>query len=150
MRITEALHAEHATLYAQLDFLARAAAASPGAAEARAYAAILGAALRSHADLEDELLFAELERQLGAMGQLTVMRAEHEELQATLELLSELCGDQDPAPLLRRLVDVARAHFDKEEQVLFPIADDAVPAWRSEDAAKRWAERRFISDRDQW
>jgi hemerythrin-like domain-containing protein len=145
MRITEALHAEHATLYAQLDFLAEVAGSSPDAAEARVYAALLGAALHSHAELEDELLFDTLETQIGPIGPIAVMRAEHEEVKSTLDRLEQLPAGEDPAPLLQHLVDVAREHFDKEEQVLFPMAENVLPQADLEAAARRWAERRFSS-----
>lgn len=145
MKITDALHAEHATLYAQLDFLAAAAAASPGASDGRAYAALLGSALHSHAEVEDELLFDLLDAHIGPGGPLAVMREEHEDVKATLDRLEHLDDGDDPVPHLRHLVEVARAHFDKEEQVLFPMAENVVPEADLEAAAQRWAERRFAS-----
>jgi len=137
MKITDAFLGEHAVLYPLLDRLERA-----DSGEVRAQAALLAAALHPHATLEDELLFDEVEPHLGsAGGPLAVMRAEHEEVKATLDALLE--GRADPAPLVRRLVEVARAHFAKEEQILFPLAEDLLSAEALEAAGERWAERRL-------
>jgi hemerythrin-like domain-containing protein len=145
MKITEALLAEHATIYAQLDFLERAAGSGADPRDVRAQAALLGAALHSHAGLEDELLFDELEPHVGPDGPLALMRAEHEDVKATLEALERLAAGDDPAPLLRHLVEVARSHFGKEEQVLFPMADSVLGEAELEAAGDRWAERRFAA-----
>jgi hypothetical protein len=57
MKITDAFIGEHAVLYCQLDHLETAVPAAKTLGEIKALAALLEAALRSHAALEDELLF---------------------------------------------------------------------------------------------
>lgn len=142
MKITDALLAEHAVIYALLDHVERGTPATAG--EARTEAALLAAAIATHAHLEDELLFVEVEPQLGAgSGPLAVMRAEHEEIEGTLARL-EVAGDLDEARrLLRHVCEVARGHFAKEEGVLFPLAQQLLTEGELERAGERWAGARL-------
>jgi len=88
--------------------------------------------LLTHASLEDELLFHELERDLPAdQGPLAMMREEHEQIEAGLARL----GGADPAdPSVRAeiggLAGIARDHFRKEEDVLFAFAERLIDGAR--------------------
>ena len=128
MRITDAFLDEHVVLLTQLDELARLAGIEQHGQRSAGSAGWHGpeefaARLLLHARLEDELLFGYLEPQLGHSGPIEVMRSEHVEIEA---LLADLCAAPDsrtaraPATALVRL---AREHFAKEEQVLFPMAE---------------------------
>ena len=70
MKITDAFIAEHAVLHAQLDHLEQAIPNAKTAGEIKAMAGLLDAALRTHAALEDELLFNHLEPGLDQMGMM--------------------------------------------------------------------------------
>jgi hemerythrin-like domain-containing protein len=83
----------------------------------------LEAALEAHARLEDELLFCHLESLLPQQGPLAVMRAEHQEIEGLLASLADSSDASDAYSRIQRLVVVARDHFAKEEQVLFPLAE---------------------------
>lgn len=97
-------------------------------AELRAFAGDL----LEHARLEDELLFGELDPALPpGHGPIAVMRAEHEEIEGGLaELTSAGPDGAERAGRLRRLLELARDHFDKEEQVLFAFAERLVEPGR--------------------
>lgn len=117
MDILEALREDHRTLRAAMDRLAAGAA---DIEQLRRFATDLLA----HARDEDDLLFVALEEGLPANhGPLAVMRHEHEAIDAGLVALVEAPGSA-PAPAgLAALLDLARGHFLKEEQVLFPFAE---------------------------
>lgn len=141
MKITEAFLQEHHQFYDQLDRLERAAKTDGSLAAIQSQVAPLVATLMPHARLEDELLFAELEPQLGPVGPLSVMRMEHDEIDETL---ASLQATEDPATakhLVLHVVDVARQHFLKEEQVLFPMAEQVLSADTLERLGNVWAER---------
>ncbi|MCB0069826.1 MAG: hemerythrin domain-containing protein [Caldilineaceae bacterium] len=144
MNITDALLGEHAMLYAQFDYLQQATPAADSLAAVRSLAAGLTVTLAHHAHLEDELLFSALEPYMGPMGPLAVMRMEHnqiEEILARITAAAELKQAQD---LLQNLLQVARGHFAKEEQVLFPMAERALNQGVLTELGEQWAQRRGV------
>jgi hemerythrin-like domain-containing protein len=142
MRLTDALLGEHAVIYPLLDQLERAPITSAG--EARAQASLLAAGLASHAQIEDQLLFAHLEAEIGAeAGPLAVMRREHDEIEGALANLERVESTGEARRLATYLVGVARQHFAKEEQVLFPMAEEILGQDELERLGAEWARRRL-------
>lgn len=140
--ITDALLGEHGVIYALLEHLTSRPFAS--AEEARIQAAELAAGLATHARIEDDLLFVALEAELGPNGgPLAVMRAEHAEVEATLERLTQVEDVQEAEALAGRLVTVAREHFEKEEQVLFPMAEQLLGEEALRSLGEQWAAQRL-------
>lgn len=122
MKVTECLGIEHRVFLRQIDRLEEGQRRESSSAERRAMVALLAAALEEHAHIEDEILFPALEPHLGRQaGPLAVMDAEHEEIR---HLLAEMAlGDDDVDAMVSRFIDLAREHFAKEDQVLFPLAE---------------------------
>lgn len=142
MRITDALLGEHAVIYPLLDELGRCDFETAG--EARAQARVVAAALGSHARLEDELLFDPLEQHLGTgAGPLAMMRAEHDEIEALLARLVELEELAEARTAATQVTALAREHFAKEEQVLFPMADQTLDEAELGELGAEWARRRI-------
>jgi hemerythrin-like domain-containing protein len=106
---------------------------------------MLAAALASHAQLEEELLFTTLEPHIGSMGPLAVMRLEHEKIEAGLERLPTVEDLGQTQELLLQVVTVAREHFAKEERVLYPMATKALSAETLANLGAQWATRRAVS-----
>ncbi len=140
--ITAALLGEHGVIYPQLGHLEQ---ASHTLADARGRAALLAAGLATHAQIEDELLFVPLEEHLGPNGgPVAVMRMEHEEVERTLAALEEADDPGQAGALIARLVTVARDHFAKEEQVLFPMAEQMLGEEALLELGQEWARRRIL------
>ncbi len=76
-------------------------------------------------------------------GPLAAMRAEHEEIEAGLARARGAAEAGEVADLLLRVVEVVRPHFAKEEQVLFPAAEEVLPAATLLELGERWAEARL-------
>ncbi|RMF88680.1 MAG: hemerythrin domain-containing protein [Nitrospinota bacterium] len=145
MKITEALRGEHGVFYTQFHSLQQTVSSANAVEQVQALVTLLATALEQHAQLEDDLLFTALDPHLGPMGPLAVMRREHDEIRETLARLQTL---QDPAEakhLALHAVQVALAHFAKEEQVLFPMAEQFLDAATLTQLGKRWAEQRGVS-----
>lgn len=116
MDILDRLRHQHNDLRRDMDKLER---GDPGPAEIRSF----GATLLGHARAEDALLFADLEGMFPGPGPVEAMREEHETIDATLAWLA--CHhptDAEWPAAVRRLLQVARDHFTKEEVVLFSLA----------------------------
>jgi len=145
MKITDVLLGEHAVFYAQFDYLEQAIPAANSVTQVESLGAMLAAALASHAQMEEELLFTTLEPHIGSMGPLAVMRTEHDEIEKSLERLPMLREVDQVRELLLKVVTVAREHFPKEEQVLYPMANKTLSAETLIDLGAQWAARRAIT-----
>jgi hemerythrin-like domain-containing protein len=144
MKITDALLGEHAVFYAQFGYLEQVIPAVNSLAQVKNLGAMLAAALASHAQLEEELLFTTLEPHIGSMGPLAVMRKEHDEIEKSLERLPTLQEVEQARELLLKVVTVAREHFPKEEQVQYPMAKKTLSDETLIDLGTQWAARRAI------
>lgn len=144
MKITDALLGEHGVFYAQFAHLEQTIPAVERLDLIHGQAALLTAALATHAHLEDELLFNALEPHIGEMGPLMVMRQEHDEIDGTLTRLPD---EQDVANARRMLLHVigtARDHFAKEEQILYPLAQRCLSADALTQLGAQWAQQRAV------
>jgi regulator of cell morphogenesis and NO signaling len=89
------------------------------------------AALRRHIYLEEEFLFPPL-RAAGLIAPVFVMVREHGEMWRLLDVLDDELGSgavpESVAGLVHDLQDQLHAHNPKEEQILYPQADQALGA----------------------
>ena len=144
MKIIEAFLGEHGVFYAQFDHLEQAVPTAQTLTEVQHQTAVLTAGLGPHANLENDLLFAALEPHLGPMGPLAVMRMEHDEIEGSLARVQEVKDLVEAQDLVLHAIQVARDHFAKEEQVLFPLAKQVLEANDLIRLGDRWAERRKV------
>lgn len=145
MKVTDALLGEHAIFYAQFDYLEKNIPAAQDLTLVKSQGAMLTAALATHAHMEDELLFVALEAHMDPQfGPLAVMRMEHNEIEGSLVRLQEVQNLVEAKNLLLHAIQIARAHFAKEEQVLFPMAGQMLEAKNLVQLGKQWAELRKV------
>lgn len=128
--VFEALSWDHDRLdaFEQRAFSARAAGDLEAA---RALFERFARGLIRHIGFEEDLLFPALESAAGwsmHAGPTAVMRAEHVEIRAAVRLLRDAIGDPsvDAAPLRERLHGALGPHNEKEERILYPMADRAL------------------------
>jgi iron-sulfur cluster repair protein YtfE (RIC family) len=145
MKLTDALLGEHGALYAIFDQLDASLGSMIVPEQVRTAAQLLAAVLLSHAKLEDELLFPALEAQNGPIGPLAVMRHEHRQIDQAVIAAVEAENAADGIERLRIALQLSRSHFAKEEQILFRIAEQTLPAGRLEELAGRWLLARGIT-----
>ncbi len=144
MKITDALRGEHAILYAVFDRVERALPPTNAAAVVREQAAILAAALLSHAKIEDQLLLPALARS-GDNVVAGAMAEEHESIAQALAAAHEADDVQAARGQLLAAVEEARAHFAREEQMLFPSAEAQLGRAQLEELGRRWAVARGVA-----
>jgi iron-sulfur cluster repair protein YtfE (RIC family) len=144
MKITAGLLGEHAVFYAQFDHLDQVLPREQVIREIKAQGLMLESALAGHANIEEELLFQALDLFPEATGPLNVMRMEHEEIEGALGRIPELNGIEESRSLLLHVVQVARQHFAKEEQILFKLADQLLGDTKLAELGLQWAERRGV------
>ncbi|TAK97638.1 MAG: hypothetical protein EPO07_12915 [Verrucomicrobia bacterium] len=142
MKITEILLAEHVVFHNLFDHIEKTAPKLKTSAEIKALAATLERLLRAHSETEDELFVAPLEHCFEQIGQRETFHDEHEEIdQALLEVKSarEL---KKARKLLLAAVAASRKHFDKEERIVFPLAERTLKAETLKILGDAWMKRR--------
>lgn len=104
-----------------------------------------------HCRKEEEVLFPALEAYIGRQGPIAVMLFEHEELHKDVAEMEEALGGltdsakaQDSLDALARagleVIYTLRSHIIKEDQVLFPIAEQTLPPAEMAEVARRCRE----------
>jgi iron-sulfur cluster repair protein YtfE (RIC family) len=144
MKLTDGLLGEHAVFYAQFDHMERVLPMAEGVAEIQTQGAMLAAALATHAGLEEELLFQSLDQYPEAGGPLNVMRAEHQEIEHSLEQIPGIAELDIAQQRLLHVIHTARQHFAKEEQILFKLAGQLLGEEVLRDLGAQWALRRKV------
>ncbi len=144
MKITEALTAEHAVFFAQLDQLEKMMGAHQTLGELKAVSALLAAALQTHAGLEDDLLFAALEHCLDQMGKLETVHHDHDAILDSLSRIQTARTRAEAQRHLHRVIQLARHEFDLEERIIFPMAEGVLRAETLTKLGKAWARQRGV------
>ncbi len=145
MNILHALLGEHGVFYAQFRFLEEALPEETDLAIIHRLGAMLDAALQSHATLENEGLFTRLEERMGVVPPVMVMRSEHDQIGENMTALTHTRDVDQARDLLLDTIAIARDHFAKEEQVLFPMAANMLPADELQALGAEWAAARGVA-----
>ena len=87
--------------------------------------------LRQHIEVEEKVLFPAFEQRTGmsAGGPSVQMREEHEQMQPILAQMQSAVAAQDGAGYQRAtkaLLDILMPHNQKEEQMMYPMLDEAM------------------------
>jgi hemerythrin-like domain-containing protein len=145
MLITDALLGEHAIFYLLFQDLEESLSTIESTTALSNRTAPLAFSLEAHASLEDELLFTALEPHLGAQsGPLVVMRMEHDQIVNLLGRIESATELEQARALATQMIQVARGHFQKEEQVLFRMARQFLGEDELSALGAQWAGRRKV------
>ena len=147
MKITDAFMAEHAVIYAQLDYLEHAIPAAKTLGELKVMAGLLEAALKPHAEAEDELLFNGLEPGLDQMGKLEKVQDEHDAICDGLCLVQQARVKKDAQRRLLAVVHLTRKEFDLEDRLIFRMAEELLHEATLLRLGKLWARQRLVPSR---
>jgi hemerythrin-like domain-containing protein len=142
MKITQALLAEHVVFHNLFDHIERSAPKLESLPEVRALAALLESMLKVHSVIEDKLLVEPLEPSLSQIGQDKHFHDEHEEIDADLTRVQATRNLKEGKRLLLRAVVASRRHFDKEERIVFPLAEKVLSPRTLLELGKRWEAQR--------
>lgn len=100
------------------------------------------AAMRRHFAMEEEVLFPAFETRTGMAGGPTfIMRGEHEQMLGLMDNMRAALAREDYhayMSLSDTLLMLMRQHNMKEENILYPMADQALAAERDDLLAVMW------------
>ena len=142
MKITEALFAEHQVFHNLFDHLENAVPQLKSLAEIKALAALLEAMLSAHSLTEDELFIGPLEHCLEQIGQSETFHQEHQEIDGHLRLAQAGTRPVQARQLLLAAVLSSRKHFDKEERIVFPLAERVLKSKTLTGLGESWRQQR--------
>lgn len=142
LKITQALQAEHVVFHNLFDHIEKSAPRLRTLAEVRALSSLLARMLDIHSKIEDVLLIEPLEPSLHQLGQHENFHDEHDEIDKCLDSIAAARQVAQAKSLLARAVTIARRHFDKEERIVFPLAEKILSAKTLHELGKRWEEQR--------
>jgi hemerythrin-like domain-containing protein len=123
MKITEILMAEHTVFHNFFDHIERVAPRLKSLSEVKALAGALEKLLSAHSRTEDELFVAPLEHCIEQIGQSETFHEEHDEIDTALLNIEKARSTPQARKLLLAAVAASRKHFDKEERIVFPLAE---------------------------
>ncbi|MHC1765267.1 MAG: hemerythrin domain-containing protein [Verrucomicrobiia bacterium] len=144
MKITEALLAEHVVFHNLFDYVERVLPSTKTLAEVRGLASLLDTMLSTHSKAEDELLIDPLDAAFSQMGQAENFHEEHEQIEHDLRLVNASRRINVAKQRLLDVVVLCRKHFDKEERIVFPMAEKQLSPKSLLVLGKRWEEQRTV------
>ncbi len=142
MTITEALLAEHAVFHNLFDYAERTAPKLKAVGELRSLARLMESLLAAHSRTEEELLIQPLEHCLEQIGHCEIFHQEHEEIDHNLRQAQMAKNLKQARLCLLAAVAASRKHFDKEERIVFPLAEKHLKARTLTVLWRIWKEQR--------
>jgi hemerythrin-like domain-containing protein len=147
MKITDVLRAEHAVFHNLFDHIETALPRMRTVAEARSLVIIMEKLTGPHSRTEDELFIDPLEHCFDQIGHRETFHEEHELIEDLLARARRSRDLKSVKILLRGAVAASRRHFDKEERVIFPMAERILKAKTLSELGETWLRRREVSAR---
>jgi hemerythrin-like domain-containing protein len=145
MKITEALVAEHQVFHNMFDHIERSLSRLGTLGEVKAVAGVMETMLKAHSRTEDELLIAPLEHCIEQIGQADTFHEEHVEIDRNLDQIQKAKSVAAARKLLLNAVLASRSHFNKEERILFPLANKVMSSVSLNNLGNAWERQREMS-----
>ncbi len=142
MKITEALLAEHLVFHNMFDHIEATVPKLKTLAEVKSLAGLMESLLKAHSDTEDELFIGPLEHCFEQIGQRDAFLEEHQEIDDSLRTLRQIKQLKKARLLLLAAVAYSRRHFDKEERIVFPMAERVLKMKTLTALGQTWMEQR--------
>lgn len=142
MKITDALLAEHAVFHTLFDHIENSIGGLKTLGEIRVMADLLESMLVQHSKSEDELLMNYLDDSIEQMGHRETFHEEHELIEKHLGAVRSARSIKLARKLLGDAVVGARKHFDKEERLIFPLAERVISYHNIMKLGQNWLEKK--------
>ena len=126
MKLTDVLRGEHAAFRALLDEIEGMASFAGEVAQIESAMTVLRTEIKSHAALEEKLLFPALEPHVETDELFAEMRADHEQIKFGLERIEDARDLDEALEAVRQTLDIARRHFKNEEEKLYALAEEVL------------------------
>jgi len=145
MKITDVLRAEHAVFHNLFDYIEATVPGLKTLAEVKALAGVVVTLHEPHARTEDDLFMEPLEHCFDQIGQQETFHEEHELIEKMLADALAATNLKDAKRVLVEAMAACREHFDKEERIVFPMAERILKAKTLNELGQAWLERREMA-----
>ena len=108
----------------------------------KSLALLLDKVMSPHSKTEDDLFIDPLEHCFDQIGHKETFHHEHELIEATLVKVTKARTLKDAKRLLLSVIAASRKHFEKEERIVFPMAERILKAQTLSDLGQKWMKRR--------
>jgi len=142
MKITEVLMAEHAVFHNMFDHIETCVPRLKTLAEVKSLASMVDKVMAPHAKTEDDLFIEPLEHCFAQIGQSETFHDEHEQIDAEFARVNKARRLKDAKKILLGAIVMSRKHFDKEERIVFPMAERVLKAKTLSDLGMEWLQKR--------
>jgi hemerythrin-like domain-containing protein len=142
MKITDILRAEHTVFHHLFDHIETTIPKLTTVGEVKSLATLIDKVMAPHSHTEDELFIEPLEHCFEQMGQRETFHHEHELIEQTLAKVHQSRRLVAAKKLLLGAIVASRKHFDKEERIVFPMAERILKAKTLTDLGSEWMKRR--------
>jgi hypothetical protein len=147
MKITDALFAEHVVFHNMFDHIEAEAPKLKTLGQIKCMAAMVECLLQAHSETEDKLFIGPLEHCFEQIGQRETFHQEHEQIERNLKQIQSTKQLKQARALLLGVVIASRKHFDKEERIVFPMAEAVLNGKTLITLALTWREQRQLPRR---
>ena len=147
MKITDVLRAEHAVFHNLFDHIEAVLPHTRTLTEVKSLTTIVEKLTGPHSRTEDELFIDPLEHCFDQIGQKETFHQEHEMIEGMLAKASQARDLKSASKHLLDAVVASRKHFDKEERIVFPMAERILRAKTLSDLGETWLRRREVAAR---
>ena len=144
MKITDVLRAEHAVFHNLFDHIETTVPKVKTLAEVKGLALLVEKVHEPHSKTEDDLFMEPLEPYFDQMGQQKTFHDEHEDIEAVLNSVQKARTLKDAKKTLLNAIAASRKHFDKEERIVFPLAERILKAKTLSELGTQWLNRRDV------
>ena len=142
MKITDILRAEHTVFHHLFDHIEATAPRIKTLAEVKLLALLVDKVMSPHSRTEDELFIEPLEPCFEQIGQNETFHHEHKMIEESLVKVGKARTLKEAKQLLLGTIAATRSHFDKEERIVFPLAERVMNAKTLSDLGGQWMKRR--------
>ncbi len=144
MKITDVLRAEHAVFHNLFDHIEAVLPHTRTLAEVKSLATIMEKLTGPHSRTEDELFIDPLEHCFDQIGQKDTFHDEHKMIEDTLAKAHTARNLKSAKRFLLGAVTASRKHFDKEERIVFPLAERILKAKTLSELGETWLRHREL------
>ncbi len=139
--------AEHAVFHNLFDHIEAAAPRLKTPGEVKLLASLVDKVMAPHSQTEDDLFIEPLEHCFEQIGQNETFHAEHRQIEETLAKVHKARTLKDAKKILLAAIAASRKHFDKEERIVFPMAERVLKTKTLSDLGAEWLRKREAAKR---
>lgn len=142
MKITDVLRAEHAVFHNLFDHIESTVPRLETLGEVKSLAALVDKVMAPHSKTEDDLFIEPLEHCFDQIGQNETFHAEHRRIEEMLASVQKTRTLAEAKKILVEAMTASRDHFDKEERIVFPMAERVLKAKTLSTLGAEWLKKR--------